>query len=296
VGGKRSQGNYAYYNSPAYKCRFERGLWAISEESDNRMNFIYKCYLQKLFSSIHQGERLNFLFQKYVTNRLPVDDEGFIKRLAIAKEHFDAFTRYTQSASNQNATHYEFGAGGDLIDPIGLSLLGIQTLYCIDIRDLTFPELLNDTISKLYRLKRQIPFGYSLPEKIPLITASNFKDILRRHFRVHYSAPGDARHTKFRESTIDLIVPNITLEHIPKDDIVKILQECYRILKKDSIISCRIDCTGHWSHFDHSISIYNFLRHSPSKWQQYNPPLHYQNRLRHRDYLDIILQTGFEVL
>ena len=34
----------------------------------------------------------------------------------------------------------------------------------------------------------------------------------------------------------------------------------------------------------------------PSEWQRYNPSLHYQNRLRHRDYLNIISQTGFEIL
>jgi len=260
------------------------------------MKFIYKCYLQKLLSSIHRGERLNFLFQKYVAKSLPVKDEGFIKQLSVAKDHFDTFSKYTQSPSNENTTYYEFGAGWDLINPIGLSLLGIQTLHCVDIRELVFPELLNDTISKLYRLKRQIPFEYSLPERIPLITASNYKDILANYFRIHYSAPMDARCTHFQESTIDLIVSNATLEHIPERDIVTIFQECYRIVKKGGVVSCRIDYTDHWSYFDHCISIYNFLKYSHSKWQRYNPPLHYQNRLRHRDYLDIISQTNFQVL
>jgi SAM-dependent methyltransferase len=260
------------------------------------MNFIYKCYLQRIFSSIPKGERLNYFFQKHITQTLPVSDEGFIKRLAIAKEHFDTFNKYTQSAGNQDTTCYEFGAGWDLINPIGLSLLGIQTLHCIDIRELAFPELINDTISKLYKLKRQIPFDYSLPERMPLITTCNFKHILMTYFGINYKAPVDARCTGIQEAVMDLIVSNLTLEHIPKNDISKILQECYRILKKDGIVSCFIDYTDHWSHFDNSISIYNFLKYSHSEWQRFNPPLHYQNRLRHRDYFDIISQMGFEVL
>ena len=117
-----------------------------------------------------------------------------------------------------------------------------------------------------------------------------------KHFGIQYEAPMDARCTTLENSTIDFIVSNSTLEHISDGDIVKILEECYRLLKKGGIVSCRINYRDHWAAFDRSISIYNFLRYSPCQWQKYNPSLHYQNRLRHRDYLDIISQTKFEVL
>lgn len=259
------------------------------------MNFIYKCYLQRLFSSIPKGERLNYFFQKHITQTLPVNDATFVKKMAVAKEHFDTFAKYVKVADIKNINYYEFGAGWDLINPIGLSLLGIRKLCCIDVRELVFPELINDTISKLYSLKVNIPFDYSLPEEIPLVQKRNFKDILMTYFGIDYRTPKDARCTGIQESVMDLIVSNFTLEHIPKNDISKILQECYRILTKGGIISSRIDYTDHWSHFDHSISIYNFLKYSHSKWQRYNPPLHYQNRLRHRDYIDIISETDFEL-
>ena len=260
------------------------------------MNFIYKCYLQKLFSSIPKGERLNYFFQKHITHTLPVNDATFVKKMAVAKEHFDTFAKYVKVAGIKNINYYEFGAGWDLINPIGLSLLGIRKLCCIDVRELVFPELINDTISKLYSLKVNIPFDYFLPEEIPLVQKRNFKDILMTYFGIDYRAPVDARCTGIQEAVINLIVSNSTLEHIPKDDIVKIFQECYRILKKGGIISCRINYEDHWSHFGRSISIYNFLKYSPSEWRRYNPSLHYQNRLRHSDYLDMISQTGFELL
>jgi len=260
------------------------------------MNFLYKCYLQRLLSSIPKGERVNYLFQKHITKSLPINDATFVKKMAVAKEHFDTFAQYVRVADSKNINYYEFGAGWDLINPIGLSLLGIGKLCCTDVRELVFPELLNDTISKLYRLKGNIPFDYCLPEETPLVRKCNFKDILMTYFSINYRAPVDARCTGIQESVMDLIVSNLTLEHIPKNDISKILQECYRILKKYGIVSCFIDYTDHWSHFDRTISIYNFLKYSPSKWQRYNPSLHYQNRLRHKDYLELISQTGFDVL
>ena len=57
-----------------------------------------------------------------------------------------------------------------------------------------------------------------------------------------------------------------------------------------------IDYCDHYSYFDKNISAYNFLRYPDSTWRLFNPSLHYQNRLRHRDYLDLIKSAGFEIL
>ena len=260
------------------------------------MKFIYKCCLQNLFSLIPKGEILTYFFQKYVTKSYPISDKSFIKVLFTAKTHFDAFIRHTRLTDIDKVTYYEFGAGWDLINPIAISLLGIHKLHCIDIRKLVFPELLNNTILRLASLKEKIPFDYALPDGIPIAIRSNFKDILNEYFCVDYRAPMDARNTDFQDASIDFIVSNATLEHVPKEDIAKIINECYRIMKKGGILSCWIDFRDHWSFFDHDISIYNYLKYSPAQWRKYNPSLHFQNRLRHKDYLDLIAHTDFELL
>jgi hypothetical protein len=38
------------------------------------------------------------------------------------------------------------------------------------------------------------------------------------------------------------------------------------------------------------------LYYADEEWEKYNPSLHYQNRLRHRDYVELFAQQGFEVL
>jgi len=87
-----------------------------------------------------------------------------------------------------------------------------------------------------------------------------------------------------------------TLEHIPKKDILLILKESYRILNKGGILSVIIDYEDHWSFRDKNISVYNFLKYSSSEWKRYNPSLHYQNRMRHSDYLSLISQTDFKIV
>ena len=61
-------------------------------------------------------------------------------------------------------------------------------------------------------------------------------------------------------------------------------------------MSCVIDYLDHYSYFDKKISAYNYLQYSDATWALFNPALHYQNRLRHRDYLDLFYAAGFEVV
>jgi len=58
-----------------------------------------------------------------------------------------------------------------------------------------------------------------------------------------------------------------------------------------------VDNSDHWEHRDKTISRVNFLRHSERvmRFTSLNP-LNYQNRLRHRDYVNILEEKGFRVV
>lgn len=57
-----------------------------------------------------------------------------------------------------------------------------------------------------------------------------------------------------------------------------------------------IDYQDHYSYFDSNLSIYNFLRFSSKEWEKYNCSLHYQNRLRHSDFVRLFEQSGLKIL
>jgi len=259
------------------------------------MNFKYKCFLQSIISSFPNSERIEFFFQRHVSRSLPRPDHKFLQRLRYAKEHFDLLQKYSRKNA-KDIVYYEFGAGWDLIMQLGFSLLGIGSLYCIDIRENVFPALVNDSIGRLRRLKKEIPFPCTVPDDIPKITAANIREVLEGYFNIRYLAPLDARDTMFPGGTVDFIVSQDTMEHIPEEDVPMVFRECYRIMNKGGIGIFVIDYKDHWSYFDKSLSPYNFLRYSPAQWAKYNPALHYQNRLRHTDYMKIIRKAGFEVV
>lgn len=255
------------------------------------MNFKSKSFLQHIFSNIPQGELINYLIQKNVTKTLPGSVDHFLERVQLAYKHFLKFEKYNLLDENSRK-YYEFGAGWDLISPISFALLEFE-VTCIDIRKLIVKQLIADTIEKFSNNAKYLPFQIN---RLGFKDRHNPLDYLREKFNFTYRAPLDARDTKFNSNYFDFVTSTVTLEHIPEEDIFSILNETYRILKKGGILSLTIDYRDHWAYFDKEISIYNFLSYSDREWEKYNPSLHYQNRLRHLDYLNIISKTDFIVV
>lgn len=247
------------------------------------MKFFYKSILQHFFSKIPKGEQLNYLFQKHITKTFPVSNDKFIFKANTAFNHLKNFEEFN-TLKNTSNKYYEFGAGWDLIVPLAICHLGYEATV-VDIRRLLIDDLVKNSIDRFLIQKEKLLFDISDTDSNQL-----------KNFNLKYYAPLDARNTKFSDNHFDFSSSTATLEHIPKDDILKILNETYRIMKKGGILSMTIDYRDHWAYFDKNISFYNFLIFSPQEWKKYNPSLNYQNRLRHSDYLKIISKTNFKIV
>jgi len=77
---------------------------------------------------------------------------------------------------------------------------------------------------------------------------------------------------------------------------VPLLAECNRLLRPDGAVSSRNDLSDHYSHFDASLSPYNFLRFDDRRWRLANSSLLFQNRLRRPDYLAAFRAAGLTVV
>ncbi len=257
------------------------------------MNWKCKALLQLILSRAPFSAYLNYFFQKYVTKSFPITDASFIGIISIARRHIGVAQQYCRRPLDQ-ATFYEYGAGWDLISPLTFYMFGVQCQILIDIRYLLRRELVNDTIRRHQTMAPNLGLP-RVPNKC-IEDKSDFLFSLKKYYGIDYRAPCDARHTQLEAGSIDWITSTNTLEHIPLQDIQAILQECHRLLRDDGLMSCLIDYEDHYSFFDRSISGYNFLQYSDEAWAFFNPMLHYQNRLRHRDYLDLFRAAGFEVV
>jgi SAM-dependent methyltransferase len=260
------------------------------------MRWVLKALTQQALSRIPRGERLNYVLQRRVLGSLPASDEALRRKVGRAFRHFEAFAELGPQRPVGEAVFYEFGAGWDLAVQLAYWALGVERQTVVDIRPILRVELVNDTIAKFGHSRGELEDegGHSLRSPGP----ANLRGLedLRERFGIVYLAPRDARDTGLPAGSLDFVSSTDTAEHIPEDDLLRILAECRRLLKPDGLLSYRADLEDHYSRVDRAVSRYNFLRYSDRAWSIFNPSLHYQSRLRYPDYVRLTRAAGFEIV
>lgn len=215
----------------------------------------------------------------HALNCMPYALHGATKRfitgryfLSVTDQELAAYQYHVRNFRGGRAL--EFGCGSDLLCALLLSHAGAAEILALDLARIASVEQVNHVIRQL---RGRLDGGW--PE------IRNLDSDLERRYRIHYLAPADARETKLPANSVDFFCSTSTLEHIPAVDIARILLECRRLAKPDALYSFIIDYHDHYATSDSSITRVNFYRYSDRIWRFFNPPNHYQNRLRHSDFV-----------
>lgn len=219
------------------------------------MDFRIKCAMQHAFSVLPGGRQMNYLMQRYVSRSFPISEARLAEYRRLADKHL------------RHAGHrvFEFGAGSTLAMALLFAKAG-REVTATDIAENARRELVEDVADRIG------------------IPASSVDYLVC-----------DTSNTGLPAGSFDLITSTSVLEHVPAEDIPAILAECRRLLSPQGECSFCVDYTDHWAHFDGRISRLNFLRYDARTWALYNPPLQYQNRLRHSDYIGLFENAGFRI-
>ncbi len=250
------------------------------------MKWRAKALAQKAFSHVPAGEQLNRLAERCLGRGLT--DPYLAEVVETAREHLRIVEQYGFAGETLRA--FEFGAGRHLLKLLLLSLYGWNHQIAFDLRPLASAQLVNEALASL----RARPAILGKTAKDPKLIGS--LEEMRRYYGISYFAPADARATQLADASIDVVSSTDVLEHIPPGDLRAILRESYRILVPGGIAVHTVNCMDHFASFDGNISIYNFPQFSEAEWSKYNSLIHFQNRMRHREYTELFRELGFELL
>lgn len=259
------------------------------------MNWKLKAAVQQVFSHLPLGDKLNYFAQRHVLNNLPVSDSLFLEKIREANRHYTAFLQHSKfdKETVAKAKCYEFGAGWDMIIPLTYYALGIDVQLLVDVKPLLKVSLINNAISRFHQHAKELDLPRSIdPERL---RKEDTPVGLKERFGIDYLAPLNATNTNLPAESFDFISSTNTLEHVPESRLLSLLEECYRILKSGGIMSCRIDYQDHYAYIDSKISVYNFLQFAKDQWKKWNPFLQYQNRIRHKEFMNMVRKTNFTI-
>lgn len=220
-------------------------------------------------SLLPRSEDLGYLMQRRITKSLPMAEELFQEHVAAAERHLSLGTEHV---GRPPMRAYEFGAGWDLTVPLVLAARGVPLQTVTDIRRLIRPELVADSAARLGMNGHLEALG------------------------IQYLAPIDAMSTGLPGGTFDIVTSTDTLEHVPEADLVPLLAECRRLLDPGGVMTAKIDYRDHYSYGDPTVGGFAFLRYGSRAWHLWNPPSHFQSRLRHSDYVRSFEAAGFDLV
>ena len=270
--------------------------------------WILKAIVQKITSYLPFSNKINYVFQKYVTKGVYLSDEYFYDRLGHAKAHLAAFQKHSSTAQHSTSIRpknaLELGTGWYPVVPISFYLVGVETTYSVDISFLTSKERIFTTLQQFQNAHKNGKLNEYLdvlPEKwakLSILIANyddySLEDVLK-YLNLVYLIE-DARALSLPDGSIDLVNSNNTFEHIYPSILISILKDFKRVVNKErGIMSHFIDMSDHFAHFDKSINIYNFLQFSDETWQWIDNDIQPMSRLRIDDYKQIYADLGIKI-
>ncbi len=265
--------------------------------------WILKMIVQKVISFLPYKNKINFLFQKYVTKGVDLNDEHFGYKITHARDHLNYMQEFK---GTYQLDCLELGTGWYPIVPLAFYLHNVKVVYTIDLSS----HLTKDTLA--VTLKKYIDWDKEgkVRSFLPQVDEDNWKVLVRTYktidslsleealdiFNIKIQV-GDARQMDFEDDTFDFICSNNTFEHIYPAVLEGILRELNRVLKKgEGVMSHFIDMSDHFAHYDKSISIYNFLKYSKNQWGWMDNSIQPQNRWRFVDYKFLYKKRGMEIV
>ncbi len=268
-----------------------------------------KAIVQKIISYLPYKHRINYLFQKYVTKGVILNDEYLEIKLRLVHYHIKYFRKYykrdkPRRLNNQRGKSkfvcFELGSGWYPIIPVSMYLTGAGKIISLDILPWMTKKTIIKTIKKFQewretidndsdvnKLEKYLKYidedrWKKLAQIIEKAEKLNLKDICQEiNLELQIK---DVRNTDYEEQSIDLICSNNTFEHIYPEVLRGILKEFRRLIKPNGVMIHFIDMSDHFAHFDKSITIYNFLKYSDRQWRIIDNSIQRQNRMRFRDY------------
>lgn len=255
------------------------------------MNWIVKAFVQKALSFFPRSHQLNYLIQRYISVGKMLPESFVTDRLQHAQKHILYLNTYG-NINPENTHILETGTGWYPLVPVALFLSGFNHIETTDIRRLCNRASLNQTLESFIALHQKKTIESHIPyychERIQFLkkalVAKSLEDKLQI-LRIKLTIC-DVTDIPITSSSKDLLISNNTLQFLHEDSLPGYFQELKRISKPGSVLSMSVDFTDEYSHFDQSVSPFNFLRYSECSWKLISSPLYRPSRLRYADFRD----------
>lgn len=185
------------------------------------------------------------------------------------------------ASSVRDSTILEIGSGWFPTIPVKLCLDGARHVYMSDLS----PHMDEVTFAATMKFLRAT---YADDERLSTIHSLN-------DLPISYLAPFNV--SDIPDHSLNLVISRTVLEHIPGNDLCRLLEELHEKLAPGGLMVHLIDNSDHLEHSDKSLSKINFLTLSMRQHTLLCRLLRGgENRLRHHQYIPLFQSCGYQVM
>jgi SAM-dependent methyltransferase len=242
-------------------------------------------------------ETVNGRLQALGSGGAALTDTTLATKFRQAEHHLEAWRRFGPDETPPRVL--EVGTGWFPVVPLVLYLHGVAGVDSYDIRQLTGPSQVRQTVAGVLRARttsspRPVAARVEQLEQIARAADDAVLGLLEAAgVRFH---TGRITPESVAADAFDLAVSDNTLEHVPPAQLDDLSAAMARSVRPGGVVDHFVDGSDHYAHFDRGISEYNFLRWNDLAWSLINNRLLYQNRLREADYGEILTRAGLPVV
>jgi len=238
-----------------------------------------------------------------VTKGVTLSDEHFQCKIEHARDHIE-FLSENIVYDKRDSTILELGTGWYPIVPLCLYLSGYERIISVDLNSWLKKEGQFAALEGILKLEAEGSLKNYVPE-VDEDRMSKLKQLWAKKESITYDEFNATIHleprveniimTKLADDSIEFICSNNTFEHIYPAPLRAILAQMQRLLKPQGSMSHFIDMSDHFAHFDKSITVYNFLKFSKSRWKLLDNAIQPQSRLRFSEYKQMYVELGLDI-
>ena len=267
-------------------------------------SWIPRAVIFKTIDLLPFRDRVYHFIQRKIVRSTVLRADFYEIKLRDCAAHIDYYSRFGPRPLEQSRV-MELGTGWHPVVPVGMFLCGCDDIITLDGTLHTEPVMVREVLSFYLEYADRGELRTILPqyrtERLDLLreimeaerNESAFETLKRMKIELRI---GDARALDMPSGSLDCILSNNTLEHIPPAVASAILDEFRRVIAPDGIMSHFIDMSDHYAHVDSSITVYNFLKFSDSRWKLIDNGIVHLNRLRVSDHREMLSRCRFRLI
>jgi len=260
------------------------------------MRWYMKVAAFHVLSALPGGGWLYRFAQDHITKGLVPTRPGVQQKIDVGLQYWKWLRDHQHTALMNGGTHVDLGTGWHPTIPLLYHSLGVDRQYLLDVVPLFDAKLLMDTTRVVREILtdphcpirdqiRRIPEQPILSnEQIPAWLAT---------LGMHYEAPCENAGQTL-QGRADVVTSTQALLHADRASLERSFRAVHTALKPGGLFIATIHLKDLYANFDRGITHYNHLKFSPWVWEHVvNSPLMPFNRLKARDYREMLERAGF---